>query len=462
MSQLKEIELPEFQFDIESLVPIPADEYEARLREAVERMKTAKLDFLAIYSDREHFANLSYLTGFDPRFEEALLILDKTGSRFLLVGNECMGYLPDSRLRCETILFQEFSLLGQPRGKSDSLSSILSRIGIGPGRAVGCAGWKYFDGKLVSGGAHALDLPSYLADALRGLAGHENVQNATDIFMHPQDGLRAVNSAAQIAQFEFAACVASESILRALRKLQIGVTEREVAQQMDSSGLPLSCHPMTSFGEKVKRGLSSPSSNQAKPGDAYSIAFGVWGALNCRAGAIARGPEDLAAETRSFYPRLAANYFDVVASWYENVRIGASGGEVFNAVDKTRDATLYEFAVNPGHLIHLDEWVHSPFADGSQMKLRSGMALQMDIIPVSKGPFCYVNAEDGVALADARLRGELSAKFPVCWKRIELRRRFMIETLGIQIDDSVLPLGNMPAWLPPYALKLQTVFVNQR
>ncbi|HZS93019.1 MAG TPA: hypothetical protein VFE42_36710 [Chloroflexota bacterium] len=37
-------------------------------------------DALLVYVDREHFANLAYLTGFDPRFEEALLILKPRGT----------------------------------------------------------------------------------------------------------------------------------------------------------------------------------------------------------------------------------------------------------------------------------------------------------------------------------------------------------------------------------------------
>ena len=36
------------------------------------RMDERGLDQLVVYADREHSANLSYLTGFDPRFEEAL------------------------------------------------------------------------------------------------------------------------------------------------------------------------------------------------------------------------------------------------------------------------------------------------------------------------------------------------------------------------------------------------------
>ena len=57
-----------------------------------------------------------YLTGFDPRFEEALLRLSAEGHRKLLVGNECLGYLPDAKaLDLEVELFQEFNLMGQPR-----------------------------------------------------------------------------------------------------------------------------------------------------------------------------------------------------------------------------------------------------------------------------------------------------------------------------------------------------------
>jgi hypothetical protein len=89
------------------------------------------------------------------------------------------------------------------------------------------------------------------------------------------------------------------------------------------------------------------------------------------------------------------------------------------------------------------------------------MALQMDIIPVSQGPFCYINAEDGIALADEALRQEIASRHPGCWKRIAARQRFMREVLGMTIDDSVLPLSNTPAWLAPYALSPDLAFVKR-
>jgi hypothetical protein len=455
------IQLPSFGRD--AVCPeLPVGLHLARLNQVIERLRAQKLDALVVYADREHCANLAYLTGFDPRFEEAALLVSADGRRRLLVGNECLGYLPDIKaLGLEVELFQEFSLLGQTRESSRPFLKILRDFGIGRGKRVGCAGWKYFGGGLIPGGRTALEVPSYLADALRGLVGdYRRVVNANALFMDPQDGLRVINESAQIAQFEYAAGVTSEGVLKVLEHLKPGVAEHTLERHLDSRGLPLSCHRMISFGEKAKRGLSSPSANRARVGDAYTIAFGVQGALNCRAGVVARSARDLSTNLREFYPRFAANYFNVAATWYENIGVGVPAAAVCRAVEKTRDQSLYRFAVNPGHYLHLDEWVHSPFSLDSQVILRSGMMLQMDIIPVSLGPFCYANAEDGVVLADEALRKKLATEYPTAWQRMQARRQFMTRELGIRLDESVLPVSNIPAWLPPYALDLETVLTR--
>jgi hypothetical protein len=89
------------------------------------------------------------------------------------------------------------------------------------------------------------------------------------------------------------------------------------------------------------------------------------------------------------------------------------------------------------------------------------MAIQMDIIPVSFGPLSCINAEDGIVLADSELRHTLADRFPACWQRIQQRRAFMRGALGLEMDESVLPLSNMPAWLPPYALSLERAMVRR-
>lgn len=453
MSTLKQITLPDFGGADAAMPAIPTTEYEQRLHAVRERMERENVDVLVVYGDREHFANLAFLTGFDPRFEEALLVLTKTGQRRLLVGNECQGYLPDPALGCEVELFQEFSLPGQPRDQSRPLRTLLSESGIGVGSRVGCVGWKYYDERLIPGGDSASDAPSYLVDLLRDLTGRrELVRNVTRWFTHPEHGLRVINAPDQIALMEYASLHTSLAVRDSLRHLQPGVRECDLPLHATRSGLPNSCHPMVSFGDKVRRGLSSPSQRKAQLGDSFTLALGSWGALTCRAGVVAASERDLAADLAGFYPRFAANYFDVVVTWYEHLKVGAVAGELYAAVHAFRNPDLMDFAVNPGHLIHLDEWLHSPFQPGSRSELRSGMALQMDIIPVSRGPFCYVNAEDGVVLADDHLRTEIARSHPEAWKRLESRRRFMTDQLGINLDPSVLPLSNIPGWLCPFAL----------
>jgi hypothetical protein len=85
----------------------------------------------------------------------------------------------------------------------------------------------------------------------------------------------------------------------------------------------------------------------------------------------------------------------------------------------------------------------------------------MDIIPVSVGPFCYINGEDGLALADEALRNNIASKFPAMWSRTQLRRSFMTDVLGIRLDESVLPFSNTPGWLPPYALEPKRILVKR-
>ncbi len=144
---------------------LPEHVLRRRIEETIARIDAASLDVLAVYADREHSANLAYLTGFDPRFEEALLLLDRRGNRLLLVGNECMGYLPEAELGLRVELFQEFSLMGQPREKSRPLRKILAGFGVGRGSRVGCAGWKCYQSRLVRTTSRAARGESAAAEA---------------------------------------------------------------------------------------------------------------------------------------------------------------------------------------------------------------------------------------------------------------------------------------------------------
>ncbi len=63
------------------------DEFRARLESAREQMEARGYTHLVVYGDREHFANLAYLTNFDPRFEEAVLVIRADHKPLLIVAD---------------------------------------------------------------------------------------------------------------------------------------------------------------------------------------------------------------------------------------------------------------------------------------------------------------------------------------------------------------------------------------
>jgi hypothetical protein len=217
--------------------------------------------------------------------------------------------------------------------------------------------------------------------------------------------------------------------------------------------MPLSCHLMLSSGERASLGLLGPGDRRIRRGDPFTVAFGIWGALNCRAGFVVEDASELPSSIRDYVERLVGPYFEAVAEWYGALHVGQTGGTLFEIVRRRLGDPFYGISLNPGHQIHLDEWVNSPIAPGSTIELRSGMALQVDIIPATGTEYFTTNIEDGVALADEGLRAAFAASHPQAWERIQARRRFMEDALGIALHPDVLPFSNIAAWLPPFLLR---------
>ncbi len=459
---LREVDLPDFgEPTVEP--SIPAAIYQARIQRALERARERGCDHLLVYGDREHSANIAFVTGFEPRFEEAMLLLAPGRKPALVVGNEGWGYVGISPLDLEKVLFQSFSLLSQPRSDSPSAQSLFRARGIQSGSRVGVVGWKYFIDGEVERPETTLEIPSYLADALREMTGApERVTNEAAIFMNAEDGLRVLNEAEQLAWFEYAATHTSAAVRRVLFGLAPGMTEHEVVRLMKLNGIPLSCHLMLSSGPRARMGLPSPSSRRIEEGDPFTTAYGVWGALNCRAGFVVRDESGLPEPIRDYVAKLVAPYFSAIVDWYRTIGIGVTGGELYEVIHRRLGDPFFGVKLNPGHQIHLDEWVNSPIFAGSKIELRSGMAFQVDVIPATGTDYFTTNIEDGIAIADEPLRRELQLKFPEAWGRIEARRRFMKDVLGIELKPEVLPFSNIPAYLPPFLLSPKRVMTVAR
>ena len=451
--ELGPVNLPRYDLPAEQ-PSIPASTYQARLAAAAAAAAGAGMDALVIYADREHFANLSYLTGYDPRFEESLLIMTPGRAPVLLVGNEGESYakvVPDG---VQVVLYQSFSLVNQDRSASPRLDVVLRSAGLGDGtRRVGIAGWKYFDAAEADLPESWVDAPAFIVDSLRALGCV--VVNVTGLFTAPGCGLRLISDADQLACFEFAATHGSESMRRLLHGVQPGLTELTAFSLYQTIGLPYSYHPVLLSGERCALGLASASGRVLRQGDPMVASLGYWGSNIARGGFLAASAGDLPSAAADYVDRLVAPYFACAAEWYETVGIGVTGGELFEVMRRYLADPFFGVHLNPGHFIHLDEWPSSPVYAGSQVSLASGMALQLDIIPATGTAYHTSNIEDGVALADDALRAELAARYPGMWQRVLARRAFMADELGISLKPEVLPLSNLAGYLPPLWLSPQ-------
>ncbi|QOY89339.1 M24 family metallopeptidase [Paludibaculum fermentans] len=441
-ARLIEVAWPEFGLTAET--PdwrAPLEVYRRRLSQLEEAMVREGLTHLAVYGDREHFANLAWLTGFDPRFEEALCFVRPGAKPLLLAGNECLGYLPasppvaagDIEVRRHT----PFSLPDQP----SQPGNLLDGLDLDAHCKVGVAGWKSYSQP------SSIDAPSYLVDELRFAAGYENVTNAAHLFIDNTSGLRTTVDPHEVAFFEWTNGLASEGMRRVIHTIRQGALDYDLLEQARFNGVPLSAHMTLKCGAN-RVSLASARGERVTVGGRFSCGIAYWGANVCRCGWVAASERDLPPDAEGYLDHFAIPYFEAMAAWFDVLRIGATGGALHQAVHTRLDQDTFRVFLNAGHLIHLDEWLCSPVWAGSTIPLRSGMVMQSDVIP-SNPKYYSSRMEDGYLMADAALQAQLE---PALLDRCRARRDFMRTKLGLPVHDDVLPLSNLCGIVPPYLL----------
>jgi len=428
--------------------PVTRAELAARLALIREAMETSALDALVIYGDREHCANLLWSSGFDPRFEEALMVVLPEGAPLLMAGNECLPYTQISpAVEADDIAVAHcasFSLLSQPRD-GDRLDVLLDQA-LPRGGRIGTVGWKYWTAEEVGDADHALELPSIMADLLRARA--DEVVNATGLFMHPGHGLRSVVTVDDIPRLEFANHMAAAAVRRLSFALREGMTDFEAVAAAGLGGLPLGCHVTFATGSRPL-GLSGPIGTRIERGRPLSFNVCHWGANVCRAGWIAEGPDDMPDAARDYVEAFVGPYIDAMSTWCSMMRPGTVGGDVQAAMDEALPG--YGITLNPGHLIGTDEWISSPIFPESDLPIRSGMAMQMDVIP-DHPIYGSTRMEDGYVIAEDDLVVTLMEAHPAVSDRIGKRRAFMREVAGMEIPATLLPLADTCGLVAPYML----------
>jgi hypothetical protein len=448
--QLADVGMPPLDVP-EELPAITAAEFEARIATL---LAAVDVDQVVVYGDREHAASLIFLCNLDPRFEEVLFVLGR-GRRTLLLGKEDIGYVPIVPIEVDTILCPSLSLMGIDRSGGPTVEQSLREAGLGAGDRIGVVGWKALLPEESSGSFSPIFAPAFVVDTLREIAGSpELVVDVTTVLTNPRTGLRTFNSADQIAAFEWGASRCSAYVMEILGAARPGVSERETFYAVRWGGEPLSYHPVLSSGSDVAVGLRSPTIRRFELGDAAIAGVGLWGGNCARGGIVAASDADLRPESDGYLDRLAVPYWRAMTTWYESLSLGTAGGDVFAEITGLLEGEAFASSLNPGHLVHYEEWLDSPIRAGSSDPIASGMVFQSDIIPTGIGPGWTANCEDTVAIGDATLRAELESRHPELWGRITARRAFMRDRLGVDVRDEVLPLSCTPAYLPPFWLSL--------
>ena len=202
------------------------------------------------------------------------------------------------------------------------------------------------------------------------------------------------------------------------------MSDFDLVAQAGYTGLPFACHLTVGAGPTARFGFPSPSGAALRRGDPLACNISYWGSNICRAGWIAGSERDLPAGAAGYVEEFVAPYFETMAEWLALLRPGVRGGDIYELVQSRLPFERFGIFLNPGHLIHYDEWLSAPVYEGSEVRLRSGMVFQIDVIPSSARWFS-TRMEDGVAIADADLRRELQRRFPPAYDRCLARREFM-------------------------------------
>jgi Xaa-Pro aminopeptidase len=203
---------------------IPAAEYPERWKKVQALMEAQELDILVAYADdRATYgpAHARWLANFPVHFEPACILMFRQGGPILLTGPESDQYALLVSQVSDVRVLREFTHPNEdyPFSKIQSLADIISEMGM-DSRSLkrgGLAGQGLINGNLL----HSLQ------SALPGLQWVD-VEDALC-------ELRSQKSAAEIDVIRHAYRIAEAGFQAAVHAIQPGITEREIAAEIDSA-----------------------------------------------------------------------------------------------------------------------------------------------------------------------------------------------------------------------------------
>jgi len=247
-----------------------------------------------------------------------------------------------------------------------------------------------------------------------------------------------------------------------IKNLKVGMKEYELGHLVKAGFDPINTYPLVKFGdESMAIGLCSPTTRELKMGDPAGLCYSLRGNLTCRSGVLATSLENYSQALKPYYEKLYKPYFEAIVAWYETAKVGATGGQLHKAVMDIIGAQEFGVTLNAGHCTATEEWSNALSFEGSTLPLVDGAFMQVDVIASNDNPVRCAICEDAVVIAGEKLRAELKIEFPEVYERIQKRRKVMIEELGINLHDDVLPMSNLNGAYFPFLLNTDFVFAKK-
>ncbi|MEK6190501.1 MAG: M24 family metallopeptidase [Carnobacterium alterfunditum] len=456
---LSNVALPTIHCDPKS-VTLTDETMNSRKKRFLAQMHHHSIDTAIVYADREHGANFEYFTGFIPRFEEACLVIHANGESHLLLGNENVKMATHSRIKANPVHVPFFSLPNQPMAGEKTLDHYFKESHIAPDAKIGIIGWKLFTSKQYNN-SDLFDLPFYIIDSLMNYVTNRNqLQNFTFSLLSPKAGLRTTYNANEIAHYEYGASLAGIAMFRAIQEISVGKSEKEIGSLLAQHGQPNSVTTISATGQRFTNAILYPRDKTISLTDNYALTVGYKGGLSSRAGFVISSEAQLPENQKDYLEKVGKPYFKAYATWLETITIGISGDEFYTKIQEVFPSEIYGWSLNPGHYTADEEWLSSPFYKGSEAIIQSGQLLQIDMIPSVPG-FTGASCEEPIALADKTLRTELSQQYPEVWERIQARRTYIKEVIGIQFSDDILPLSDTVAFYTPFFLNKTLAYTKE-
>ena len=222
-----------------------------------------------------------------------------------------------------------------------------------------------------------------------------------------------------------------------------GMTEAEAVRLLRWNGMPLSCHLMLTAGPRAALGLLSPADRPIGRGEPFTTAFGIWGALTCRAGWVAEDADELP----DGVARLRRPARRAVLRGGRRVvrrpprRAGrrrpagdhrpAAGRPVLRHRPQPGPPAAPRRVGQLARLARLDR--RAPIGDGDAGRHHPG----------HRHAVLHDQHRGRDRARRRRAAGAFAAAYPEAWARIQARRAFMGDVLGIDLHPDVLPLSNL-------------------